>query len=40
MGIAPDPNVPLEDYQKLYIPQGLMPMDDFTNLPDVPPTIQ
>jgi hypothetical protein len=40
MGIAPDPNVPPEDYQKLYIPQGLMPMDDFTNLPDVPPTIQ
>jgi HK97 family phage portal protein len=40
MGIAPDPNVPLEDYQKLYIPQGLMPMDDFTNLPDVPPTLQ
>jgi HK97 family phage portal protein len=39
MGIAPDPNVPLEDYQKLYIPQGLMPMDDFTNLPDVPPTL-
>jgi HK97 family phage portal protein len=39
-GLAPDPNVPIEDYQKLYIPQGLTPVDDFTNLPlNVPPTL-
>lgn len=39
-GLAPDPNVPIEDYQKLYIPSGLQPLDDFTNLPvDVPPTL-
>ena len=39
-GLSPDPNVPIEDYQKLYVPQGLTPIDEFTNLPvDVPPTL-
>lgn len=39
-GLAPDPNVPIEDYQKLYVPSGLQPIDEFTNLPvDVPPTL-
>jgi HK97 family phage portal protein len=39
-GLAPDPNVPIEDYQKLYVPSGLTPVDDFTNLPiDVPPSL-
>jgi HK97 family phage portal protein len=39
-GLSPDPNVPIEDYQKLYVPSGLTPIDEFTNLPvDVPPTL-
>ena len=39
-GLSPDPNVPIEDYQKLYVPSGLTPIDEFTNLPvDVPPAI-
>jgi len=38
-GLSPDPNVPIEDYQKLYVPSGLQPIDDFTNIPDVPPTL-
>lgn len=38
-GLAPDPNVPIEDYQKLYVPSGLQAIDDFTQLPNVPPTI-
>ena len=39
-GLSPDPNVPIEDYQKLYIPSGLQPLDEFTNLPvDVPPAL-
>lgn len=39
-GLSPDPNVPIEDYQKLYVPSGLQPIDEFTNIPvDVPPTL-
>jgi HK97 family phage portal protein len=39
-GLSPDPNVPIEDYQKLYVPSGLTPIDEFTNLPvDVPPAL-
>ena len=39
-GLSPDPNVPIEDYQKLYVPSGLTPIDEFSNLPvDVPPTL-
>lgn len=28
-GLAVDPNVPIDDYNKLYLPSGLQPMDDF-----------